>query len=509
MAYVFDDDIFNEDYALEESDREQSDEDRIDSDVEIALYSQIHFAENESYEVIQTNAFTRSKLNLARNLLDTESKTCNGTTQGDVKNPITISSDTSSNSDDVKVVSEFKPASSVVPEVIIFDDKDSVKGEFKERKSWCNEFVSITYSDNDETVQTPKRDDTAVVNFFPNSTNKSTVFNLKERFCLENAKTKNLSASLTNDVDSDSSEDLFKYPSSSKDNICINVSPDSSENFERYNDQVWYVSNQDLYQSQKSRYYNKTAYVMCCICLERGHRMRDCTKPKKEPTCYLCGYSGHIGRKCPRGSCEICLSLKHRTKKCKAHMETELEQTCKLCQLPGHIKFDCPDFWRRYHLTRENKPIKQSERSVNNNAYCYNCGKKGHFGHLCYELRMDERMFPTIPFIMSYDSPFKKDKQKADRTKELVKKRKKKKRKTKRSNIDNSALQTSKTVSPKKCLQNVTDLVNLLHVPKERAKSQKKRLASRKNRLCVENPAESDSNFKASDSEICKNVAPL
>ncbi|XP_023229091.1 uncharacterized protein LOC111629425 [Centruroides sculpturatus] len=237
MAYVFDDDIFNEDYALEESDREQSDEDRIDSDVEIALYSQIHFAQNESYEVIQMNAFTDSKLNLASNFSAAESKTCNNIVQGDIKNPITISSDTSSSSDDIKVVSEFKPTSSVVPEVIIFDDKDSVNGECKQRKSWHNEFVSITYSDNDETVETPKRDDIAVVNFFPNSPNKSTVFNLKERFYLKsaNAKAKNLSASLTKDVDSDSSEDLFKYPSSSKDNICINVSPNSSENFERHN----------------------------------------------------------------------------------------------------------------------------------------------------------------------------------------------------------------------------------------------------------------------------------
>ncbi|TRY65344.1 hypothetical protein DNTS_005922, partial [Danionella cerebrum] len=38
-------------------------------------------------------------------------------------------------------------------------------------------------------------------------------------------------------------------------------------------------------------------------------------------------------------------------------------------------------------------------------AYCYNCSKKGHFGHECSQKRMYNGSFPSLPFISYYDTP--------------------------------------------------------------------------------------------------------
>ncbi|KAI2668594.1 Zinc finger CCHC domain-containing protein 7 [Labeo rohita] len=37
-------------------------------------------------------------------------------------------------------------------------------------------------------------------------------------------------------------------------------------------------------------------------------------------------------------------------------------------------------------------------------AYCYNCSKKGHFGHECTERRMYNWSYPSLPFISYYDT---------------------------------------------------------------------------------------------------------
>ncbi|EGV92188.1 Zinc finger CCHC domain-containing protein 7 [Cricetulus griseus] len=39
-------------------------------------------------------------------------------------------------------------------------------------------------------------------------------------------------------------------------------------------------------------------------------------------------------------------------------------------------------------------------------VYCYNCARKGHYGHECTERRMFNQTFPTSPFIYYYDDKY-------------------------------------------------------------------------------------------------------
>ncbi|XP_050926614.1 zinc finger CCHC domain-containing protein 7 [Lates calcarifer] len=50
-------------------------------------------------------------------------------------------------------------------------------------------------------------------------------------------------------------------------------------------------------------------------------------------------------------------------------------------------------------------PVKQQgEDNGRSPSYCYNCSRRGHFGHACTRQRMFNGVYATIPFINHYDT---------------------------------------------------------------------------------------------------------
>ena len=65
---------------------------------------------------------------------------------------------------------------------------------------------------------------------------------------------------------------------------------------------------------------------------------------------------------------------------------------------PGHTRTTCPDNWRRYHATISASPGESSTNQKvvippkedllqNNNPWCCNCAKQGHYVHQCRAYR--------------------------------------------------------------------------------------------------------------------------
>uniref|UniRef100_A0A9J7Y3L7 Zinc finger CCHC domain-containing protein 7 n=1 Tax=Cyprinus carpio carpio TaxID=630221 RepID=A0A9J7Y3L7_CYPCA len=66
-------------------------------------------------------------------------------------------------------------------------------------------------------------------------------------------------------------------------------------------------------------------------------------------------------------------------------------------------------YWDLLIPSTTNGPLRKPSdpNACRSPAYCYNCSKKGHFGHECTERRMYNGTYPTLPFISYYDT--KKD----------------------------------------------------------------------------------------------------
>ncbi|TKS68134.1 Zinc finger CCHC domain-containing protein 7 TRAMP-like complex RNA-binding factor ZCCHC7 [Collichthys lucidus] len=57
------------------------------------------------------------------------------------------------------------------------------------------------------------------------------------------------------------------------------------------------------------------------------------------------------------------------------------------------------------HTTKAGLPVMQEgEDHGRSPAYCYNCSRKGHFGHACTQRRMFNGTYPSTPFINHYDT---------------------------------------------------------------------------------------------------------
>ncbi|XP_016111921.1 zinc finger CCHC domain-containing protein 7 [Sinocyclocheilus grahami] len=155
-----------------------------------------------------------------------------------------------------------------------------------------------------------------------------------------------------------------------------------------------------------NRYYTEKS-ITCHNCSKSGHLSKNCPTTKKVPCCSLCGLQGHLLRTCPNRHCYNCSLPGHTYDDCLER--AYWHKRCRRCGMTGHFFDACPEIWRQYHLTTTNGPLRKPSdpNSCRKPAYCYNCSKKGHFGHECTERRMYNGTYPTLPFISYYDT--KKD----------------------------------------------------------------------------------------------------
>ncbi|XP_034389348.1 zinc finger CCHC domain-containing protein 7 [Cyclopterus lumpus] len=201
----------------------------------------------------------------------------------------------------------------------------------------------------------------------------------------------------------------------------LDCGSDSNKDAEEEEESVWLVSTKDkesrIYNRDKSsratplrmsnRYYTNKD-VQCRNCNKNGHLSNNCPEPKKLAPCYLCGITGHLISGCPKKHCNNCGLPGHRYSSCSemAHWQ----KRCKRCCMTGHLFDACPEIWRQYHITTTaGAPARQrsEDRGRAHPVYCYNCSRKGHFGHVCKWKRMFNGTYPSSPIINYYD--LKKD----------------------------------------------------------------------------------------------------
>lgn len=156
-------------------------------------------------------------------------------------------------------------------------------------------------------------------------------------------------------------------------------------------------------QRVSSRYYT-SKNVQCRNCNKHGHLSKNCPEPKKVLPCFLCGNPGHQVSQCPNKHCNNCGLPGHLYESCSER--AYWHKQCHRCRMTGHFFDACPEIWRQYHITtKTGTPVKQQgEDRGRSPAYCYNCSRKGHFGHACTRQRMFNGTYPTTPFINHYDS---------------------------------------------------------------------------------------------------------
>ncbi|XP_033829652.1 zinc finger CCHC domain-containing protein 7-like [Periophthalmus magnuspinnatus] len=201
-------------------------------------------------------------------------------------------------------------------------------------------------------------------------------------------------------------------------NLSFSISSDEDSDHEDktvtlFQDQ-WAVSKRDKESGKQSsvcRYFTLDQSLFCPVCKKTGHLAKSCQLQKKCPVCVLCGIQGHLQKECPSRPCSKCGLLSHASRACDRL--PVWNQHCQRCGLMGHLSDICPDTWRQYHytITMTDSPIKiqtchvvkQKKRSAN----CYNCSRRGHYGHECSRKRMISGTFFTLPYVCHYDAPEK------------------------------------------------------------------------------------------------------
>ncbi|KAM7008656.1 zinc finger CCHC domain-containing protein 7 [Tautogolabrus adspersus] len=199
--------------------------------------------------------------------------------------------------------------------------------------------------------------------------------------------------------------------------ISLNLEGGFDSNADVEEDESWLVSDKDkeaqIYNKDKgsktavqrlvNRYYT-SKNVQCRNCNRNGHLSKNCPEPKKLLPCFLCGTPGHLSSECPNRHCNNCGLPGHYYDSCNER--AYWHKQCHRCFMTGHFFDACPEIWRQYHITtKPGVPGKQrGEDPGRSPAYCYNCSRKGHFGHACTQRRMFNGTYPGTPFINHYDT---------------------------------------------------------------------------------------------------------
>uniref|UniRef100_A0A3B4BK92 Zinc finger CCHC domain-containing protein 7 n=1 Tax=Periophthalmus magnuspinnatus TaxID=409849 RepID=A0A3B4BK92_9GOBI len=146
-------------------------------------------------------------------------------------------------------------------------------------------------------------------------------------------------------------------------------------------------------QRLTSRYYTDKN-VHCKNCNRTGHLSKNCPEPKKVSPCIFCSTPGHMPLECPYKYCHNCGLPGHRYSSCSER--AYWHKQCHRCKMTGHFH-DVEIMGSISFLLTPNG-------RGQTRAYCYNCAKKGHFGHECQKQRMFNGSYPSTPFINHYDT---------------------------------------------------------------------------------------------------------
>ncbi|KAJ7068254.1 hypothetical protein C8F01DRAFT_1117467 [Mycena amicta] len=148
---------------------------------------------------------------------------------------------------------------------------------------------------------------------------------------------------------------------------------------------------------------DKCSVLICQTCGARDeHSTRSCNVSRH---CFSCGMRGHIRQDCPNRDAQY-----------------ERMQDCERCGAPSHLSRECPTLWRLYvylddaehnqilQARKEKKGLalgQGGEGYIAQDAWCYSCGNRGHFGDDCQ--RRPERPVERSAFSREFLSqgPFR------------------------------------------------------------------------------------------------------
>ncbi|KAK6602857.1 zinc knuckle domain-containing protein [Botrytis cinerea] len=128
------------------------------------------------------------------------------------------------------------------------------------------------------------------------------------------------------------------------------------------------------------KYFPSTDGVVlrkCLICGSSGHDRSVCS----DNACSSCGSKGdHLTPACPRNTiCGKCREVGHQTSHCPEKLRAVKDDIkCNTCQSTSHLEDQCHVIWRSF-LPGPNE-IKKVRNIL---AFCYFCGRPGHFGPEC------------------------------------------------------------------------------------------------------------------------------
>ncbi|XP_030003658.1 zinc finger CCHC domain-containing protein 7 [Sphaeramia orbicularis] len=412
-------------YREEEGDSEGSE---VNSEVEFRLYSQLHYSSNAVEDEEEKEHEEKSQ----------DSWPLEVTANDDAE----IGQSTESRTLSHKPREQQKPLKAGTKQKTGKGDEFKGKGASKGKRPSSSVFEEVIVIDSDPDVITLSEDDTAEDDDgvcavkgrqLRTSTPAQKKRTLDEPVSVdssssesdsEESASKSASAS-SSSSDSSDSDDLENWMilgrETQEGDHCISLNlegeAESNTDVEDFEDGKWLVSEKDreaqIYNKDKgprlavqrmaSRYYT-SKNVHCKNCNKTGHLSKNCSEPKKVSPCFLCGTPGHQSSDCPYKHCNNCGLPGHLYASCNER--AYWHKTCHRCNMRGHFFDACPEIWRQYHLTiKTGLPVMQlGEDKGRTPAYCYNCAKRGHFGHDCTRQRMFNGTYPSTPFINHYDT---------------------------------------------------------------------------------------------------------